>query len=64
VQRTSDNQLLYQTITFNGQRYNLNATYPPTSSSWYGVTINYQMDGNYAQQSYAIYLDNLNFTYW
>lgn len=64
VQRTSDNQLLYQTITFNGQQSNLNATYPPTSSSWYGVTINYQMDGNYAQQNYAIYLDDLNFTYW
>jgi hypothetical protein len=64
VQRTSDNQLLYQTITFNGQQYNLNATYAPTSSSWYGVTINYQMDGNYEQQNYAVYLDNLNFTYW
>lgn len=64
VQRTSDNQLLYQTITLNGQQYNVNATYAPTSTSWYGVTINYQMDGNYAQQNYAIYLDNLNFTYW
>jgi hypothetical protein len=64
VQRTSDNQLLYESITLNGQQYNLNAYYAPTSTSWYGVTVNYQMDGNYAQQPYQVWLDNLNFTYW
>jgi len=64
VQRTSNNQLLYQSITLNGQQYNLNATYPPTSTSWYGVTINYQMDGNSSQTPYSVYLDNLTFKYW
>jgi hypothetical protein len=64
VQRTSNNQLLYQSITLNGQQYNLNATYAPTSTSWYGVTVNYQMDGNNSQTPYSVYLDNLTFRYW
>lgn len=64
VQRTSNNQLLYQSITLNGQTHTLNWTYAPFSApGWYGVTINYQMDGNSKQSSYTVYLDKLNFTY-
>jgi hypothetical protein len=65
VSRTSSNQLLYQSITLNGVTNNLNWTYNHGSapSSWWGVTINYQMDGNYKQQSYDVYLDELTFTY-
>lgn len=64
VQRTSSNQLLFQSITLNGVKSNVNYTSSPTSKNWYGVTINYQQDGNYKQQSYSIWLDKLNFTYW
>jgi hypothetical protein len=64
VERTSNNQLLYKSITLNDQTYNLNATYAPTPTSWYGVTVNYQMDGNSAQTQYDVYLDNLTFKYW
>jgi len=64
VQRTSDDQLLFQTITLNGKTATLNYKEPPTSTGWYGVTINYQMDGNGSQQPYSIWLDNLNFSYW
>lgn len=64
VQRTSSNQLLYQSITLNGVTSTLNQYYNPGSAgNWYGVTINYQMDGNYEQATYSIYLDNLTFTY-
>jgi len=65
VQRTSNNQLLYESITLNGLTSNLNLTYPPgpAPADWYGVTINYQMDGNYRQDPYSVYLDNLTFTY-
>jgi hypothetical protein len=65
VQRTSSNQLLYQSITLNGVTSNLNWTYGHGSapSDWWGVTINYQMDGNYDQASYDVYLDELTFTY-
>jgi hypothetical protein len=64
VQRTSDNKLLYQSITLNDQTHALNRTYPPYSTpGWYGVTINYQMDGNHQQTPYTVYVDMLNVTY-
>jgi hypothetical protein len=64
VQRTSSNQLLYQTITLNGQTSKVNAHYQPGSAvGWYGVTVNYQQDGNYEQSPYSVYLDDLTFTY-
>jgi hypothetical protein len=64
VQRTSSNQLLYQSITLNGVTSTVNQTYSPGSTSgWWGVTINYQMDGNDKQSPYTVYLDNLKFTY-
>jgi hypothetical protein len=64
VQRTSGNQLLFQSITLNGETSVLNYTENPTATTWYGVTINYQQDGNYKQAPYSIWLDNLNFAYW
>jgi major membrane immunogen (membrane-anchored lipoprotein) len=64
VQRTSDNHLLFQSITLNGVTSTLNYYESPTPSTWYGVTINYQQDGNYAQTPYSVWLDNLNFSYW
>ena len=64
VQRTSNNQLLYQTITLNGATNTLNWQYAPFSApGWWGITVNYQMDGDYAQNDYTVYLDKLNFTY-
>jgi hypothetical protein len=64
VQRTSNNDLVYQSITLNGDTHTLNWTFPHGSApGWYGLTINYQMDGNSRQDSYNVYLDNLTFTY-
>jgi Putative Ig domain len=64
VQRTASNQLLYQSITLNGVTSPLNQSYNPGSApGWYGITINYQMDGNYQQSPYSVYLDQLTFTY-
>jgi hypothetical protein len=64
VQRTADNKLLYQSITFNGVTHVLNKIYPPFSAvGWYGITVNYQSDGNYKQTLYTVYVDKLNFTY-
>jgi hypothetical protein len=64
VQRTSDNQLLFQSITLNGATATLNYYENPTPTTWYGVTINYQQDGNYQQTPYSVWLDQLNFSYW
>ena len=64
AQRTSDNHLLFKSITLNGQTSTLNYYESPTPTTWYGITINYQQDGNYRQQPYSIWLDRLNFSYW
>jgi len=64
VQRTSDNHLKYQSITLNGTTNTLSWSLGHGSASdWYGVVINFQMDGNYRQDSYNVYLDNLTLTY-
>jgi hypothetical protein len=66
VQRESDNSLLFQSITLNGVKSDINRTYSPASAppSWWGVTVNYQMDGNSKQSAYTTYLDNFNFSYY
>jgi hypothetical protein len=64
VQRTPNNELVYQSITFNGVTSNLNWTFGHGSANGrYGLTINYQMDGNRNEISYNVYLDNLTFPY-
>jgi hypothetical protein len=65
-QRGSGNAVVYQSITLNGATANLNVTYPPFSVpvSWWGVTVNYQMDGNSVQAANRTYLDNVSLTYW
>lgn len=64
VQRNSNNTYTFQSITLNGQTHTLNWTYSPFSApGWYGITVNYQQDGNYKQQAYTIYVDKFSFTY-
>jgi len=62
VQRTSDNHLLFHTITLNGQTATLNRYDTPTSTNWYGITVNYQIDSNVNKTPYAVYLDQFTFT--
>ena len=65
-QREAGNKLRYQSITLNGVTNDINVVYKPTAvpSSWYGVTVNYQMDGDKYQDPNTTYLDNLTLTYW
>jgi Putative Ig domain len=64
VQRNADNTMQYNSITLNGETSTLNWAFGHGSApNWYGVTINYQMDGNQNQDSYNIYLDNLTISY-
>ena len=66
VQRGPNNSVIYESITLNGITANINKTYPPFTvpMSWYGITVNYQMDGNEKQAAYTSYLDNFSFMYW
>lgn len=63
VHRTSDNHLVFDSITLNGYTASANRTDSPTDTSWYGITVNYQIDGNANQDPYTVFLQNVNFTY-
>ena len=64
VERTSDDHLHFVSITLNGNKSATNRYDTPTPTSWYGVTINYQQDGDYAQHGYSVWLDKINLEYW
>ncbi len=66
VDRLADNSLLYKTITLNGVTAVVNRIYPPfpIPQSWYGMTVNYQVDGDYKMSANTTYLDNLTVSYW
>jgi len=65
MQRTWDNQLLYHSITLNGVTTVIDRYFPPFGvGSWYGVTANYQMDGNYKQSPYTVFVDKFSLIYW
>ena len=64
VERTSDDNLHYVSITMNGNKAMVDRYDTPTSTNWYGVTLNYQQDGDYAQHGYSVWLDKVNLEYW
>jgi hypothetical protein len=66
VQRQSNNDLLYQSITVNGVLYTLNQTVAPfkVDSGWWGANLNVQLDGDSKESPYTAYVDNLSVTYW
>jgi len=63
--RTSDNKVLYKSFTLNGVTHDLNWAYSHFSApGWYGIVINFQLDGNYKQWDYSVYVDKMNLTYY
>src|SRR5215470_1765752 len=62
VQRTSGGKLFFDTITLNSKQASVGRTDSPTNTSWSGVTINYQIDGNKTITPYTVYIDKLTFT--
>jgi hypothetical protein len=63
-ERTTDNRIRYIAMTMNGVKHYLNWYYASTATSWSGVTVNYQMDGNYRQQNYSTWVDKMSLIYW
>ena len=61
---TSDQRLVYESITLNGKVNTLNWTNNSIPSSWHGLVVNFQLDGNKTQVDYSVYLDKLNVTYY
>jgi len=53
---------MIHSITLNWKKAVLDLYDTPTARNWYGITINYQIDGNVNGTPYAVYIDKLNFT--
>lgn len=66
AQRTWDNKVYYQSVTLNGVTSPINRYFGQNwaPAGWHGVTLNFQLDGNYKQTPYTVYLDKLQFSYW
>ncbi len=64
VERTTDNKLHYVSLTLNGSKHYLDWYYSSTATSWSGIDVNYQLDGNYQQQNYSTWVDKMTLTMW
>jgi len=61
--RTSDNHLIYDSLTLNGVKSTLNWKNNSIASNWRGLVLNFQLDGNKNQADYSVYVNKLNVTY-
>lgn len=66
LQRLADNSTLYKSIALNGTINQVNVSYPDTTApaGWWGLNVNFQMDGDYKESPNVTYLDNVSLTYW
>ena len=64
VERVSGDELHYISVTLDGNKQYYDKYDAPGSTSWTGVTVNFQMDGDYAMHDYSVWLDKFNFIYW
>ena len=65
AQRGPNNTVIYQSITLNGITSTVNQTYAPfvVPSDWYGITVNYQIDGDENQTTIKSFVDSFSFAY-
>lgn len=66
VERAADggDWLHYVSITLDGNKHYIDRWYPPAWTGWNGITVNFQMDSDYAGHGYSTWLDKLTFSYW
>ena len=63
--RGANDEVTYQSVGVNGVVYPINVTVPAKKvpAGWWGMTVNYQMDGNYRMDAITTYVDNFKFAY-
>ena len=64
VERTNDNYLHYVSLTIDGDKHYLDWYYPSTSTSFSGIDVNFQLDGNFQQENYSAWVDNMRLSVW
>ena len=63
-ERTWDNKLHYISFNMDGNKHYLDWYNDSTWTDWRGITVNFQMDGNYQQENFSTWVNNANLIYW
>jgi hypothetical protein len=63
-ERTDTYQVHYVAMTMNGERHQLDWYYDSIPSPWNGIDVNVQLDGNFQQEHYSEWINNMSLTYW
>jgi hypothetical protein len=62
--RDNSGGVTFVAITLNGQKHYINKKYGSLSSGASEVNVAFQMDGDYAQHAFTVWLDKVSLTYW
>ena len=57
-------QTIFVALTFDGVKHYLNTAYSAKPVSGSEINVAFQMDGDFAQHAYSVWLDNVTLTYW
>ncbi len=63
-ERTWDNKAHFIAVTLDGNKSYVNRYYNPIGSGVQELNVAFQMDGNYAEHNYSVWLDKVKLYYW
>lgn len=63
-ERTTDNRVKFVSVTLDGVKHYVNMSYATRSISASSLSTAFQMDGNYQQADYTVWLDKVTLKYW
>jgi len=64
LERTSNNMVHFIALTLNGVKHYVNRYYYPENVSANMIDVAFQMDGNYQQAHYSVWLDKVALSYY
>jgi hypothetical protein len=63
-QRTAAGQALFVAVTLDGVHTPVNRAFGVIPNGGSELNVAFQMDGNYAQENYSTWVDNVTLAYW
>jgi hypothetical protein len=63
-ERTGDNKTRFVSVTLNGKKSYINKYYNARGGGYSELNVAFQMDGNYQQKDYKVWLDKVHMTWW
>ena len=63
-ERTQDDKVKYVSVTLDGVKHYVDQTYDPKPSHSQEINVAFQMDGNGQQNSYSVWLNKVQLSYW